>query len=179
MIEVKHESNFNYNVSIDVINTGYLNSFFETFDTFDLYAIYITDKYDKYLDSNFIRKITYSESVIIVRKLDLNFFMDIDYNNRNNLAIPFFFRTGNFNDLEIENILRECLYEKEIKIGSFKKSLITLNILKVLERIEIRSIIKFYTNKSENFIESILKLQHNALNMNTEYVSKVEISING
>ncbi|WP_288436023.1 hypothetical protein [uncultured Chryseobacterium sp.] len=177
-IETQYESDFNYDVSLDVINTDYLNSFFKNFNTSDLYAIYILDKNDKSLKSIFMKEFNYFEKTILVGRLEFDFFMDINYNNRNNLGVPFFFRTDNFSELEIENIFQKCLHEKEIKIGSFKKDITTLNILKFLECVEIKNIIKFYINKSENFIESILKLQHDTLDMNAEFVSKLEININ-
>lgn len=177
-IETEYESSLMYNISVDVINTDYLNSFFKTFNTSDLYAIYIVNSNDKSLDSICIKEFTHFESSIVIGKLESDFFMDLNYNNRNNLGAPFFFRTDSFNELEIENILQKCLYEKEIKIGSFKKNITTLSILKFLESIEIKNVMKFYINKSENFIESILKLQHHTLDMDAEFISKVEISIN-
>ncbi|MDO3425486.1 hypothetical protein QWT87_11345 [Chryseobacterium sp. APV1] len=177
-IETQYESDFSYDISVDVINTDYLNSFFKNFDTSDLYAIYILDKNEKSLKSICIKEFTHYESTIVIGKLESDFFMDVNYNNRNNLGVPFFFRTDNFSELEIENILQKCLHEKEIKIGSFKKDITTLNILKFLESAKIKSIMKFYINRSESFIESSLKLQHNTLDINAEFVSKLEININ-
>jgi hypothetical protein len=168
-----------YDVLVEVFDTDYIESFFNNFDPYNLYAIYIVDKKDvsSYFNLSIISRYNYLGKDIIVVKAELNFFTKINYNSRNELSIPIFFKTDSFGELKIEEVLNMCLYEEEIVIGSFRKNIVKLDPLKLLDNIEIRNVIKFYIDLSETFIEDVLNLDGNILDLNEDYISKVEISL--
>ncbi|MCC9064628.1 hypothetical protein [Flavobacterium piscisymbiosum] len=178
-IQTNHKSDFKYNVSIEVFNTDYMTSFFKTLDVSDLYAIYILNEENLYYysDRNVIFKYNCYGSTIILVKVELNFFNSIEYNNQRELSTSFFFRSDNFKAINMEGILKECLYEKEIIMGSFRKTIVKPDFLKLLDNIEIKNVIKFYTYKTEAYIEKALKLNDYVLDENEDYISKVEISL--
>lgn len=173
------KSNVKYDVFVEVFDTDYIQSFFKNFDPYNLYAIYIVDKKDvsSYFNLSIISKYNYLDKDIIVVKVELSFFMKINYNSRNELSIPIFFKTDSFGKLKMEEVLNVCLYEEEIIIGSFRKNIVKLDPLKLLDNIEIRNVMKFYIDLSEAFIEDVLNLDDNILDINEDYISKVEISI--
>ncbi|MFC0778788.1 hypothetical protein [Flavobacterium sp. HJSW_4] len=174
------ESRLKYDVHIEVFDTDYISFFFfKNFDLRDLYAIYIVDKKEvsNYSNLNLISKHSYLNKDIFVMRVDFNFFMKIDYNNRNELSGPIFFKSSSLEELNLEEILNKCLYEKEIIIGNFKKNIVKLDVLKLLNNTKVSNVIKFYIDLSEAYLEEVLNLKDNILNINEDYISKVEISL--
>lgn len=173
------ESSLKYDVHIEVFDTDYIPSFFKNFDLCDLYAIYIVDKKgdSNYSNLNLISKHSYLNKDIFVIRVDFNFFMKINYNNRKELSAPIFFKTGSLEELNLEEILNKCLYEKEIIIGNFKKIIVKLDLLKLLNNTKVSNVIKFYIDLYEAYLEEVLNLKDNILNINEDYISKVEISL--
>ncbi|WP_337968730.1 hypothetical protein [uncultured Flavobacterium sp.] len=171
------KSDIEYNISVEVFDTDYIKPFFKTLDLSDLYAILILDLEDVFPDANLscISKYNVYDKNIAIIKIEANFFMNINYNNRNEVSMPFFFRSNSFEELNMNEVLNECLYEREI--GNFKKSILTIDPLKLLENKEISSILEFYINRTEAFLEDILNLKENVLDVNADYISKIEISL--
>jgi hypothetical protein len=108
---------------------------------------------------------------------EFNFFMNIEYNNRAELSKPFFFKSDNYKESKIKEILNSSVCEKEIIMGSFRKNIVKIDALKFLLNTGISKAIKFYTNITEAHIEDVLKLRQDVLDMDDEYISKVEISL--
>ncbi|KQB40398.1 hypothetical protein [Flavobacterium aquidurense] len=177
-IQTNYKGDIKYNVSVEVFNTDYIKSYFKIFNLSNLYAIYIVDEGDDscYFNLNVISRYNYYGKDIILVKAELNFFINIEYNNRAELSRPFFFNTDSFGKLNLEEILTTCLYEKEIIIGSFIKNIVKLDPLKLLNDTKIRNVMKFYVDLSEAFIEDVLNLKDNTLDINDDYISKVVIS---
>lgn len=178
-IHTNHKSDLKYNVAVEVFNTDYMTSFFKTFDVSDLYAIYILNEENLYYysDLNIISRYSSYGSTIIIVKVELNFFKSIEYNNQSELATSSFFRTDAFEALKTEEILSKSLYEKEINAGSFIKTIVRCDLLKLLDNIEINSVMKFYTHRTEASIEEALKLNDYVLDENEDYISTIEISL--
>ncbi|RKR09262.1 hypothetical protein C8C83_0882 [Flavobacterium sp. 90] len=177
LVRTNCKSDIEYNVSIEVFDTDYINSFFKILDLSNLYAILIPDFEDVFLDANlsFISKYNIYDKNIVIAKVEFDFFKNINYNNRNEVSKPFFFRSNAFEELNMNEVLDNCLYEREI--GNFKKSVLTIDLLKLLENKEISSIMEFYINRTEAFLEDILHLKENVLDVNEDYISKIEISL--
>lgn len=177
-VKTDFESSIKYDVLIEVFDTDYISSFFKNFDSSNLYAIYIAEKKDvsDYFNLNLMSKYNYLNKDIMVMRVDFNFFIKMDYSNRNELSTPVFFNTDSFGKLNLEEILTTCLYEKEIIIGSFRKNIVKLDPLKLLNDTKIRNVMKFYVDLSEAFIEDVLNLKDNTLDINEDYISKVVIS---
>ncbi|WP_289665302.1 hypothetical protein [Flavobacterium panacagri] len=176
-IRTGYKSNTAYNVSIEIFDTDYINSFFKTFELVDLYAILILDLEHIFKDANliFISKFkVYNKNIAIV-KVESDFFTTINYNSRNELEKPFFFRSNNFEELNWDKILSKCLYEREIV--NLKKSVLTVDPLKILKNKGIDKVVKFYVDLIEAFLEDVLKLRQNVLDVNEDYISKIEISL--
>jgi hypothetical protein len=171
------KSDIEYNVSVEVFDTDYIKSFFKTLDLSNLYAILILDLEDGFLDTNLscISKYNVYDKNIVVVKAGFDFFKKINYSNRNEVSIPFFFRSNSFEELNMNEVLNKCLYEREI--GNFKKSILTIDPLKLLENKEIDTILEFYINRTEAFLEDVLNLKENVLDVNADYISKIEISL--
>lgn len=178
-IQTNYKADIKYNVSVEVFTTDYTKYFFKNFKNFNLYAIYIVEDGDDscYLNLNVISKHNYYGKNIVVVKPELNFFMNIEYNNRVELSRPFFFKSDNYEELKIEEILNNSLYEKEIIMGTLRKNIVKIDALKFLLNTGINKAIKFYTNITEAHIEDVLKLRQDVLDMDDEYISKVEISL--
>lgn len=179
-IKTKYKSDINYNVLVEVFDTDYIKCYFRTFEVNNLYAIYIVDKnyvFDCF-NLSLISKFDYFEKNVIVVKVEFNFLIKIEYSNRKELGLPIFFRTESFEKLKMETVLNMCLYEEEIIIGSFRRNIVKLDPLKLLKSIEIINVIKFYIDLSEVFIENVLNLNDKVLDINEDYISKVEISLN-
>lgn len=178
-IETNYKSDIRYNVSLEIFDTDYTKSFFKSFNISNLYAIYIKDEGDDsgYFNLNIVSKHDNYGHQIVVVKVELNFFMNIEYNNRAEISMPFFFRSDNFEESKIKEIIDKSLYEKVIVKGDFKKSIVKIDALKLLENIEINNVIDFYTNRTEANLEDILKLRQYTLDEEAEYISKVEISL--
>lgn len=179
-VETNCRNDSKYDVFIEVFDTDFTKSFFEYFNIFNLYAIYIVDEGDDsgYFNLNVISKYNNYGKDIVVVKAEFNFFMNIEYNNRTEVSIPYFFKSDNFEELKVEEVLNDALYWKEIVIGSFRKNIVKIDILKLLENVEIKSAIKFYTDRTEANIEDILRLKQDVLDVNAEYISKIEVSLN-
>lgn len=177
-IQTKHKSDLKYHVAIEVFNTDYMTSFFSTFDVSDLYEIYILNEENLYYysDFNIISKHTFYGATIIIVKAELGFFKSIEYNNQSELATSFFFRTDSFETLKTKEILSKSLYEKEISAGSFRKTIVACDLLKLLDNIDINSVMKFYTHRTEASIEKALKLNDFVLDENEDFISTIEIS---
>jgi hypothetical protein len=111
----------------------------------------------------------------VIAKAEEDFFMNISYTNREEVSRPFFFRSDNFEELNMNEVLNNCLYEKEI--ANFKKIILTIDLLKLLENKEINTILEFYINRTEAFLENILNLKEDVLDVNEDYISKIEISL--
>jgi hypothetical protein len=178
-IQTNYKGDIKYNVSVDVFSTDYAKSFFKNFNVSDLYAIYIEDEGDhsSYLNLNVISKHSYYGQDIIVVKAELNFFMNIEYINRSEISTPFFFKSYNYEESKIKEILNSSVCEKEIIMGSFRKNIVKIDALKFLLNTGISKAIKFYINITEAHIEDVLKLRQDVLDMDDEYISKVEISL--
>lgn len=177
LVRTNCKSDIEYNVSVEVFDTDYCQPFFKTLDLSDLYAILILDLEEVFSDANlsFISKYNIHDKNIVIAKVGFDFFMNINYNNRNEVSIPFFFRSNAFEELNMNEALNKSLYQREI--GNFKKSVLTIDPLKLLENKEISSIIEFYVNRTEAFLEDILHLKENVLDVNEDYISKIEISL--
>lgn len=171
------KTDIEYNVSVEVFDTDYIKSFFKTLDLSNLYAILILDFEDVFLDTNLscVSKYNVYDKNIVIIKVETDFFMNINYSNRNEISRPFFFRSNSFEELNMNELLNKCLYEREI--GNFKKSILTIDPLKLLENKEISSILEFYVNRTEAFLEDILHLKEDVLDVNADYISKIEISL--
>lgn len=176
-IQTNHKSDLKYHVAVEVFNTDYMMSFFRTFDVSDLYAIYILNEENLYYysDFNIIAKHNLYGATIIIVKAELNFFKSIEYNNQTELSTSFFFRTDAFETLKTEEILSKSLYEKEINVGRFRKTIVTCDLLKLLDNIDINSVMKFYTHRTEASIEKALKLNDFVLDENEDFISTIEI----
>lgn len=176
-VRTNYKSDVEYNVSVEVFDTDYCQSFFKTLNLSDLYAILILDLEDVFLDSNLscVSKYNVYDKNIVIVKVEFDFFMNINYSNRNEISRPFFFRSNSFEELNMNEVLNKCLYEREI--GNFKKSVLTIDPLKLLENKEISSIIEFYVNRTEAFLEDVLNLKEDVLDVNADYISKIEISL--
>lgn len=177
-IQTNHKSDLKYHVAVDVFNTDYMTSFFRTFDVSYLYAIYILNEENLYYysDFNIISKHNFYGATIIIVKAELDFFKSIEYNNQSELATSFFFRTDAFETLKTEEILSKSLYEKEISAGSFRKTIVACDLLKLLDNTNINSVMKFYTHRTEASIEKALKLNDFILDENEDFISTIEIS---
>jgi hypothetical protein len=178
-IETNYKRDIMYNVSVEVFDTDYTKSFFKDFNISNLYAIYIEDEGDdsSYFNLSIVSKHNNYGQDIVVVKAEFNFFMNIEYNNRAEISKPFFFSSDNFQQSEIKEIVNNSLYEKVIIKGSFRKSIVKIDALKLLENIEISNVIDFYTNRTEAHLEDVLKLRQDTLDVEAEYISKVEISL--
>lgn len=178
LIETLHSGCGKYNISLDVINTDYITSFFRSYNVSQLYSIYIVEK-DNFCstDYNVISVYNKFNKNIYVVKVEPSFFMNIEYNNINDLSLPIFFMSNDIKNLNIEDVLGSCLYEKKIILGSFEKIIVKADVLKLLEGVGVVNIVKFYTRITEEFIENILKLQSNVLDSNDDYVIKLEIGL--
>ncbi|CAA9200448.1 hypothetical protein FLA105534_03095 [Flavobacterium bizetiae] len=177
-IQTTHQSDLKYHVAVDVFNTDYMTSFFRTFDVSDLYAIYILNEENLYYysDFNIISRHNFYGATIMIVKAESGFFKSIEYNNQSELATSFFFRTDAFETLKTEEILSKSLYEKEISAGSFRKTIVACDLLKLLDNIDINSVMKFYTHRTEASIEKALKLNDFILDENEDFISTIEIS---
>lgn len=177
-IQTNHKSDLKYHVAVEVFNTDYMTSFFSTFDVSDLYAIYILNEENLYYysDLNIISKHNFYSATIIIVKAESGFFKSIEYNNQSELATSFFFRTDAFETLKTEEILSTSLYEKEISVGSFRKTIVTCDLLKLLDNNDIKSVMKFYTHRTEASIEKALNLNDFVLDENEDFISTIEIS---
>ncbi|MEA9412195.1 hypothetical protein [Flavobacterium sp. PL02] len=178
-IETNYKKDIKYNVSIEVFNTNYTKSYFKNFDVSNLYAIYIKDEDDdsSYFNLKIISKHKNYGRDIVVVKTESSFFMNIEYNNRAEISKPFFFRSDNFEESRIKEIINNALYEKVIIKLHLRKSIIKIDSLKLLENAEISEVVDFYINRTEAHLEDILKLRQDVLDLEEEYISKVEISI--
>lgn len=175
-LQSNYKSNSNYNISVEVINTDYFNSFFKIFDVSDLYMIYILDDTNP-SDLDIVSEFSFFGTSIIIAKAAINFFLNIEYNNRKELCAPYFFRTNSFRASQIEDIFSTSWYEKEIIIGSFRKTIVKPDLLKLLESNEIISVMEFYSHRTEAAIEKALQLNPYVLDENEEYIAKLEISL--
>jgi hypothetical protein len=178
-IRTGYKSDATYNVSIEVFDTDYINPFFKTFELANLYAILILDLEHIFIDANlsFISKFNVYDKNIAIVKVEPDFFTTINYNNRNELVKPFFFRSNNFELLNFDKLLSKCLYEREIIIGDHKKNVLTIDPLKLIANKQIDTVIDFYTNLTEAFLEDIFKLKEHVLDVNEDYISKREVSL--
>ncbi|MFZ0597845.1 MAG: hypothetical protein WAM46_12765, partial [Flavobacterium sp.] len=150
-IKSNYKGDIKYNISVDVFSTDYTKAYFKNFDLSNLYAIYIVDEGDDscYFNSNVISKHNFYSKDIVVMNSEFNFFMNIEYNNRSELSKPFFFKSDNYKELKIKEILNSSVSEKEIIMGSFRKNIVKIDALKFLLNTGISKAIKFYTNITE------------------------------
>ncbi|MBF6653573.1 hypothetical protein C3B47_11870 [Flavobacterium columnare] len=178
-IETNCKNNLKYCVLVDVFDTDFTENYFNDFNSDNLYAIYIVGDQDDFGNAglNVISKYNYYNFNIIVVKVGINFFESIGYINRSDLSLPFFFESDNLEKSKIEEILSSSFYEKQITIGGFRKSFIKIDPLKLLENYEIEKVIDFYINRTEFYLEDVLKLRQNILNIDSDYISKLEISL--
>lgn len=174
-IKTNHKSDYQYNVSVEIFNTDYIKSFFETFDLHHLYAIYILNNNNLsfHSDLDIISEYIFLGKTVIIAKVDFSLFINLDYTTRDEVSSPYFFKSDHLESLKMEEILKNSLYEKEI----ITKTIVTLDALKLLENKEINTVIKFYTNLVEAFLEDILNLNRNTLDVKEEFISKLEISL--
>lgn len=91
-IETNYRNDIKYNISIEVFDTDFAKNFFENFNISNLYAIYIVDEGDDStcFNLNVISKHSHYSKDIVVVKAELDFFMNIEYNNRAEVSTPFF-----------------------------------------------------------------------------------------
>lgn len=178
-IRTNSKSNREYNVFIEVFDTDYIKSFFETFDVSALYAILILDLEHIFIDANlsFISKFKTHDKQIAIVKVEPNFFTTVNHNNRNEISKPFFFRSNDFEQLDLDKVLSKSLYEREIISGNFRKIVLTIDPLKILANKQIDTVVEFYINRTEAFLEEVLKLKEHTLDVNADYISKIEISL--
>ncbi|SFD11007.1 hypothetical protein [Flavobacterium phragmitis] len=178
-IRTNSKSSKEYNVFIEVFDTDYIKSFFKTFDVSNLYAILILDLEHIFTDANlsFVSKFKIYDKNIAIVKVESDFFATLNYNNRNELEKPFFFRSNNLEELNLDKTLSKSLYQREIILGNFKKQVLTIDALKLVANKQIDTVVEFYINRTEAFLEDILKLKPNVLDVNEDYISKIEISL--
>lgn len=176
-VRTNYKSDVEYNVSVEVFDTDYCQPFFKKLDLSNLYAILILNLEEVFSDANLscISKYNIYDKNIVIVKVGFDFFMNINYSNRNEVSMPFFFRSNSFEELDMNEVLNKCLYEREI--GNFKKSILTIDPLKLLENKEIDTILEFYVNRTETFLEDVLNLKENVLDVNADYITKIEISL--
>lgn len=181
LIKKKSKTDKKCNVSVAVFDTDYIQSFFETFDVSNLYAIFILDFTEVFPVEDFssISKYNYLNTNLVIAKIDFNFFKNIDYNSRREIQKPFFFRTDNFEELNVNEILNECLYERELIVGDFKKNIVTIDPLPLLSNKAIKAVLEFYVDRTETSLEKVLHLKDSVLDENQDYISKIEICFDG
>lgn len=169
------------NVSIDVFDTDYMQSFFGKFDVSNLYAIFILDLTEVFSDQDFsfISKHNLYDKNIVIAKIDFNFFKDINYNSRREIQKPSFFRTDHFEELNIQDVLNECLYERELIMGDFRKNILTVDLLQLLKSKSIKAVLEFYIDRAEAFLEDVLSLKDYVLDEKEDYILKIEICFDG
>lgn len=174
-IETNCKNNIKYCVLVDVFDTDFTENYFNDFNLDNLYAIYIVGYQDDsvYVNLNVILRYNYSNLDIIVVKVETDFFKNIAYNNRRELSLPFFFETDSLELLKTGEILNSSFYEKEI----LKKKIIKIDPLKLLENKKIKKVVDFYINRTESYIEDVLTLKQHVLDVDADYISKVEISL--
>ncbi|KFF02625.1 hypothetical protein [Flavobacterium reichenbachii] len=179
LIRQNNKTDKKCNVSVEVFDTDYLKFFFETFDVYNLYAIFILDSAVVFPDPDFSHVSKYNRwnKNIVIAKIDFNFFKDINYNSRREIEKPFFFRSDSFEELNINEILNECLYERELVMGDFRKNIVTVDPLQLLNNKLIKAFSEFYVDRTEAFIEKVLHLKDYILDENRDYISKIEISL--
>ena len=178
-VKTNNNSNKEYNVFIEIFDTDYITSFFKTFDTSNLYAVLILDLEHIFTDVNLtlISKFNVYNKKIAIAKVESDFFSNVNYNNRNEVSKPFFFRSNDFEQLNLDKVLSKSLYEREIVSGSFRKKVLTIDPLKLVANKQIDTVVEFYLNRTEAFLEDVLKLKEHVLDVNADYISKIEISL--
>ena len=178
-IRTNSKSSREYNVFIEVFDTDYIKSYFKTFDVSNLYAILILDLEHIFTDANlsFVSKFKIYDKNIAIVKVESDFFTTLNYNSRNELEKPFFFRSNNLEELNLDKTLSKSLYQREIILGNFKKQVLTIDALKLVANKQIDTVVEFYINRTEAFLEDVLKLKPNVLDVNEDYISKIEIGL--
>ncbi|WP_433832012.1 hypothetical protein [Flavobacterium anhuiense] len=178
-LEVNYKTDNQYNVFVEILDIDYISSFFKDFETANLYGIYIENEGDNSSFSNLkviSKQSAYAKNIILV-KPNIDFFRNIEYNNRDKIAKPFFFRSYNLDESIMRKIINDSLCEKLIMKDNFRKNIIKVDALKLLNHIEIETVINFYVNRTEAHLEDVLKLRNGILDVEAEYISKVEISL--
>ncbi|WP_194138965.1 hypothetical protein [Flavobacterium hungaricum] len=165
-------------VSLEVFDIDFIQSFLEKFDVSNLYAISILDLTENFSveDSCLVSKYNLYDKNIVIAKIDSNFFKKITYNSRGEIQKPFFFRTDNFEELNMQEVLNGCLYERELIIGEFRKNIVTVDLLKLLKNKPIKTVLEFYVDRTEASLEELLGLKDYVLDANEDYIAKIEIS---
>ncbi len=83
----------------------------------------------------------------------------------------------NLEELNLDKTLSKSLYQREIILGNFKKQVLTIDALKLVANKQIDTVVEFYINRTEAFLEDVLKLKPNVLDVNEDYISKIEIGL--
>ncbi|MBS7256764.1 hypothetical protein [Flavobacterium branchiicola] len=166
-----------YNVSVDIMDTDYIETFFQTSDLSDVYAIYILNSDEAVLNLNFIYKNVFNGRTICIVKAEPSFFTSIRHNSRIEIERPLFFRSVGYENLNVEEILKDCLYQREIAVGNLKKAILRVDALKLLENEMISTVIRYHINLEEHYLEKVLQLKENVLDVHSDYIAKVEISL--
>ncbi|WP_376777052.1 hypothetical protein [Flavobacterium covae] len=169
-INTKYKENNKYNVFVNIINSDYLKTFFQTFEINNLYAIFNADEI--YIDNNksILFKFQFNEQEYYIIKIENYFFLNIVYTDRYKIYSPIFFRSNLIEEINFENLLSVCFYETLI----FQKKVFRIDRLKLLSEENITGIVLF-TETEIAYTESILNLKNLTLDDNEDYMSVLEV----